>query len=522
MAMKTLLISMSRTDTVYGTQPMCFAVLSGRRVLTHGRGALDEARHKPGQSLRVSLDSPANLTERLRVRALARRFVPVLVQRQLTDTGVYTERFRARSRTNWLRQGEAEVDVLAMLEDDAELAQELLPTDTVPLTHLLTAEAAVAALVGAASKQPVLVHWWHAGSLRTLGIRQGRVVWHRSQPFGVQGADDAVLHWKTWLDTATTTAPLEFAGPHGLVLRMGPGPWASQDDWASNGSRELLTKLEKLLTGIGLRELMMQPELYGLAFAGRTDTLIVNGYRQRVMAWHTAPVLGGLAASVGAVTLALGLWWHHQAHDQLARLLLDQSTLMAQAEQVKQMTPPNDAIKALRAAAWRETALGANLRTDRFLNELLLQMPAGVQVRRLHMARNGAAAERVRVVDGQPAAAQVAAQRPRRREALAQQNPSGSGRQEEPAQLSPTANPGFTQVPPQRRMPVDGEPSFIVDLDILLPGGYAGAKLQAEKLAERLSLLGRLSNTQLTFEDAAPKEAGARLKTQLTIAAGAF
>jgi hypothetical protein len=71
-------------------------------------------------------------------------------------------------------------------------------------------------------------------------------------------------------------------------------------------------------------------------------------------------------------------------------------------------------------------------------------------------------------------------------------------------------------------MPVDGEPSFIVDLDILLPGGYAGAKLQAEKLAERLSLLGRLSNTQLTFEDAAPKEAGARLKTQLTIAAGAF
>ncbi len=103
--MKTLLVSMSRTATAYGTHPVRYAVLSGRKVLLQGQGAIDEMAQQGGQSLRLSLDSPANLTERLRLRALSRRFVPVLVQRHLTDSGTFTERFRVRSRVNWLRQG---------------------------------------------------------------------------------------------------------------------------------------------------------------------------------------------------------------------------------------------------------------------------------------------------------------------------------------------------------------------------------------------------------------------------------
>jgi hypothetical protein len=71
-------------------------------------------------------------------------------------------------------------------------------------------------------------------------------------------------------------------------------------------------------------------------------------------------------------------------------------------------------------------------------------------------------------------------------------------------------------------MPVAGEPSFQVDLNIVVPGSYASAKLKAESLAERLTLMGRLSDTQLTFEDTAAGTPGARLKTRLTIAAGAF
>lgn len=517
--MSTLLISMSRGDTVYGTHPMHYAVLQGRRVLAHGTGAAEEAVQLAGRSLRVSLDSPANLTERMRLRALSRRFVPVLVQRQLSDNGVYTERFRARSRTQWLRQGEAEVDVLAMLEDDAERVQELLPSQHRPLTHLLTAEAAVAMLVGAATAQAVLVHWWHAGSLRTLGVRQGRVVWHRTQPFGSGGAHDAALHWKTWLDTATTTAPLEFSGPHGQVLRMGDGPWAASADWASNGSRELLARIERQLPGAALADIMAQPQLYGLAFARHSDTLIVNGYRQRVMAWHATPVLAGLAGLAGALSLGLGLWWHSQAQQAQLALQQEEALLRSQLQAVQQIVPAPEAVRALRAAAWRETALGANLRTDRFLDQLLREMPAGVQIRRLHIARNGSAAERVRLVDGQPVF-EGTADASRRRAPVAQRRPPPR----DDTVLAPVAAqvPGFAQTAPQRRMPQAGEPSFTVDLDIVVSGGYAGAKVQAEQLAERLSLLGRLSQTQLTFAEAAPKEAGARLKTRLTIAAGAF
>ena len=445
------------------------------------------------------------------MRALARRFVPVLVQRQLTDNGVFTERFRARSRINWLREGEAEVDVLAMLEDDAELAQELLPTQSRPLTHLLTAEASVAALVGAVTKQAVLVHWWLSGALRTLGVREGRVVWQRMQPMDVQLFSDP-QQWKMLLDTATSTAPLEFSGSHGQVLRMGKGPWAASGEWAVNGSRELVNRIGGLLQGVDVSVVLLQPDLYGLAFANASDTLIVNGYRQRVMAWRWAPTVSGLACAAGALLLGAGLWWQNQADEDAQLLRLEQASLAAEAQNLEKMKPPTEAVAALRAAAWRETALGANLRVDRFLNELLASIPAGVQVKELRIQRNGAAAERVRLSDGQPVQQAQANRAPRQ---LAQ-------RQEVASPLLPTTSPQFTAASPTRRMPVEGEPSFQVELNILLPGGYANAKLKAEALAEKLTLLGRLSDTRLTFEDKAPDAPGARLKTRLTIAAGAF
>jgi len=507
--MKTLLVSMSRTVSVYGTHPVQYAVLSGRKVLSQGQGVIDEMQAQPGRSLRLSLDSPANLSERLRVRALSRRFVPVLVQRQLTDSGVFTERFRARSRIQWLRQGEAEVDVLAMLEDDAELAQTLLPTQSRPLTHLVPAEAAVAALVGAATAEPVLVHWWRGTNLRSLGVRQGRVVWQR-----VQAIDAAGEGWRSQLEAVTAMAPLEFSGPHGQVLRLGKGPWAAEGEWMPHGGRELLGRITGLLQEVDSHAVLLQPELYGLAFVPARDSLIVNGYRQRVLAWRLAPLVAGLAATAGALLLGAGLWWHKQADRQLQAVQLEQQAMVSEAQGLQKRYPTAEALSALRSAAWRETALGANLRTDRFLNELLDEMPVGVQVRQLRIERNGAAAQRVRVVNGQPVLATNAtasAEKAARAAQLAQRKAAAA----QPAGL-------FTQPEASRRMPADGEPSFSVDLDLVLSGRYADAKLSGEALAERLTRLGRLSDTRLTFEDVAPGAPGARLRTRLTIAAGAF
>jgi hypothetical protein len=524
--MKTLLVSMSRTATAYGTHPVRYAVLSGRKVLLQGQGAIDEMAQQGGQSMRLSVDSPANLTERLRLRALSRRFVPVLVQRHLTDSGTFTERFRVRSRMNWLRQGEAEVDVLAMLEDDAELAHELLPSRERPLTHLLTAEAAVAALVGAVTQASVLVHWWHVGGLRSLGVREGRVVWQRVQSFNVSAGNlgSGELDggkWKTLLDAAVRSAPLEFSGLHGHVIRLGNGPWVNAGEWASNGSRELVVKLQALFQGLPGNEVLLQPELYGLAFASPRESLIVNGYRQRVMAWHVAPTLAATASLLGVVLLGAGLWWHTQAQQTLAALQQEQSTLQAQAQALQKLKPPAEAVTALRSAAWRETALGANLRADRFLKEMLSQIPVGVQVQSLTITRNGAAAERVRVADGQPVLQAKAGAGNGRKAQLARKK--DSAKDPDAVSLQPAGfADGFTSGTPLRRMPVAGEPSFQVDLNIVVPGSYASAKLKAESLAERLTLMGRLSDTQLTFEDTATGTPGARLKTRLTIAAGAF
>lgn len=519
--MKTLFVAMSRADTVYGTHPAHYAVMNGRQVLQHGQGVVDALRDLPGHSLRLSLDSAANLTERVRLRALSRRFVPVLVQRHLAESGAFTERFRFRSRVESLRQGEAEVDVQAMLEDDAALAQDLLPSSARPLTHLVTAEAAVAAFVGAVTAAPVLVHWWHEGGLRTLGVREGRVIWQRVQPFAHRRPGADAESWKPLLDAAAAMAPMEFAGAHSHTLRLGDGPWVAAGEWATNGSRELVQQCAALFQGVAVDVPLRHPELYGLAWVHRADSLITNGYRQRVQAWHLAPPVAAVAALLGAVSLGLGLWWHSQAAQAQAALQLELGTLGAQAANLQQQRPPGEAVAALRSAAWRETALGANLRADHFLAELLAQIPAGAQVTRVHITRNDQAAARVKTQDGQPV--QVA--RKGGRGSAPAERQASKGKPAEPAatELQPTSVPlAFTPHTPVRRMPTAGEPSFQVEIKISLDGGYEGAKLKAESLAEKLSLLGRLSDTRLAFQDTGLRGPGAQLQTRLTIAAGAF
>lgn len=513
--MKTLLVAMPRPDAAYGALPAHYAIVNGREVIQQGQGVADELRGLRASSLRLSVDSAANVTDRLRLRALSRRFVPVLVQRHLADGGYFTERFRVRSRVKSLRQGEAEVDVMAMLEDDAELAQELLPARERPLTHLVTAEAAVAALVGAVTAEPVLVHWWHAGGLRTLGVRQGRVVWqwlHPLTPRHQQGEDDG---WKPLLESATASAPAEFSGPHSNVVRLGPGPWKATGEWASNGSRERIQQIGALFRGVPASEVLSNPQLYGLAFTQRQQSLIVNGYRQRVQAWQWSGAVAGMAALAGAVLLGLGAWWHSQASAQMARHQLESSRLAGLAQTVNQQRPSAAAMAALRSASWREKALGVNLRADRFLSELFAKVPDGAQVLLVKVQRDDAASDRVRLKDGQP-------------ERVARAGKTRQNTTQEPVVAQADAIQrvsvplSFTPAVPTRRMPVHGEPSYQIELRIALAGGYSGAKLKAEQMAEELSRLGRLSDTRMTFEDQGPLAPGAQLQTRLTIAAGAF
>ncbi|MFW2357539.1 hypothetical protein [Hydrogenophaga sp.] len=516
--MKNLLVAMSRADTLYGTHPVRFAVVHGREVLQLGSGAADELGNQAGGSVRMSLDSPANVSERLRVRALSRRFVPVLVQRHLTDNGTFTERFRSRCRVAWLRQGEAEVDVHAMLEDDAELAHNLLPGSTRPLTHLITADAAVANLVRAATAEPVLVHWWHQGSLRSLGVRGGSVAWQRVQPVGdaADKTDEGV--WKPLLDSASANAPAEFNGPHCLVIRLGRGPWAAKGDWASNGSRELVQRIAGLFKGTEPAQILLQPDLFGLAFADRHQSLIVNGHRQRVIAWQAAPVAAAIAGLVGAVLLGTGIWWHAQAEQRAAAQQLGVQDIVAQIKAQDAQRPPAGAVAALRSAAWRETALGVNLRADHFLDELLAQVPPDAQVLQIKIRRDDIGNERMGLSDGQPSASTKTARARAKREPVTQQADAAAAND-----LQPTSElVNFTPGAPVRRMPQAGEPTFAVDLKISLAGGYSGAKLKAEHMAEQLSRLGRLSDTRLVFQDQGPQAPGANLQTRLTIAAGAF
>jgi hypothetical protein len=126
--------------------------------------------------------------------------------------------------------------------------------------------------------------------------------------------------------------------------------------------------------------------------------------------------------------------------------------------------------------------------------------------------------QRLRLTDGQPDSNTKTARANTQRGPITQQARAPGA--DAPVLVSEAVM--FKPAAPVRRMPQAGEPTFTVDLKISLAGGYSGAKLKAEHMAEQLSRLGRLTNTRLVFEDQGPLAPGAKLQTRLTIAAGAF
>ena len=381
---ETLYAVLDRATSIDGAQQLRYACIRGRRVLHAGVCAMDELAGLEGRTLRVALVSPLNYTQRVSLEVFRRSLVPFIARRQLEQDALFSDRFRLRTELLSLREGKAEVCVVACLEEDAETLMENLPVQSRPMTHLALAESAVAALVGQATVEPVLVLWYRAGLLTCLGVARSRVLWQRSQRVDVEQFMN-LGHWRAVVERSVATAPAEF----GLALRLnlGEGPWQQCDGWAVNGSQAVVAKLASLFSGVPAEAVLAAPELYGLAFVPRHVNLLINGYARQVRAWRWSLPAAALSASIGLALGGMGLVSSFEADRVRAAALADAAPLALRHAKVLATLPSDTAVRELKKVLDLNDVLTNNMRADYVLARLTRIVPPSVRLKRLEISQ---------------------------------------------------------------------------------------------------------------------------------------
>lgn len=448
-----------------GARQVSFARVRGSRVLESGVCPVDELGGLSASTLRVALASPLNFSQRVSLDVFRRSLVPFVARRQLEQDAVFSDRFRLRTEVLSLREGKAEACVVACLEDDAEMAMDSLPVQKHPLTRLAVAESAVAALVGRVTREPVLVLWYRAGLLTCLGVTRSRVMWQRTQRVDASQFTSQ-SPWRTQIERAVAAAPAEYSQAHGLRLNLGDGPWRQENAWAVNGSQATAEAIGKLFKGVSADTVLAAPELFGLAFVPRQANLVVNGYGQRVRAWHMGWPAAVLASFAGLALGATGLLASADAEKTNTASLAQAAPLASRYSQIQAGLPSEQAVGELqKVMAMNDTIVGS-VRVDHLMAKLSSMVPARVQLKKVEVGRMN------------PGSAKVSAAKP--------------------VQAPPDADASAKVKAIAKPVP---ESNFYLQLDFVLKGSYAQTKQTAEVLVARLAELGTLEGTRMNHAD---------------------
>ena len=442
----TLYAVLDRATVFDGARQIRYARMRRRRVLQTGICAVDELATLTCSTQRVALVSSLNYCQRVSLEVFRRSLVPFVARRQLEQDAVFSDRFRLRTELVSLREGKAEVHVVACLEDDAELAMDSLPVQHRPLTRLVLAESAVAALVGQVTREPVLVQWYRAGMLSSLAVTDSRVVWQRLQRVDA-AAFFGASQWRTVVERAAAAAPTGFSGAHALRMNLGDGPWRAEGAWADNGSRSLVEAIGKLFSGVPADEVLATPELFGLAFAPRQVSLVADDYGHKVRAWQMGRPAAALVACAGLALGATGLLAAAGAGRESAASQTEAVALASRYTDVQAALPSKVAIDELQKVLAMNDLIMSSVRVDHLLARLARMLPASVQLKRMEIGR-------VVPVGGSVAGGKTAART-----------------------------------------------DFFVQLDFVLDGSYTDTRKTAEVMVARLAELGGLEGTRMDHVD---------------------
>ena len=366
-----------------GEMVLRHAAVNGRRIVAAG----EEAPSNPAGPTRVSLFSLDSYFEQVDLAAASVKLLPLVARRHVDAELVFDDAlYRLRTRSRSRKERTIAADIVAMPELDLDTAVSMLPLQQRPCLQMVPLELAIAALVGKATTEPVMVFWEKGGMLISLLVAAGMVQTRMRER--VTDDDREVIMSRA---EASLRASANRAGENRevfLTLYTGDlsGHNGENREKAVCALEEKLARIYRVGRNIPRDAVLRDPELYGLPFVADSWNFLEAVYRSQVHSWRYARPAAAVAGLAGVLIALYGGLQHLQALSMASDFDQRRAELNASLAEFQRIRPSDEAMASVRSRLQVQQQSLSEVRLDRILDWLTHLVPDGVAISGLEMA----------------------------------------------------------------------------------------------------------------------------------------
>ena len=399
-----------------------YALMSGKQIVQAGSCAPNALLQIPAATTRVAFLSQMSYLERLTLTAPKRGLLEMAARRHVNEEQIFTGPYRLRLRVAATSGQQFVTELVAALQSDLDAVLEEVRPAARPVTLLLPAECAIAALLAKATPHPAVAHWARGDLFLSLLIADNAVVARRVERRASATWSDynALIESNTRLFEAEARqklgrevqASVYFGELYDMMQRSAAAPAEGgigarprrrgPADGADGRAREpspdaflgdIEARIAKLFVNAdgtdATAEVFHQPELYGLAFARQDFSLLESGYQHEVLAHRYARPAAAAAAAAGVVLLYWGGTSLLRALAMHEEFVTRQTKLVRLTQELEPRIPTPNAVEALLSTLRLSQQQQNEMRVDRFLAWLSRVTPPGVILDSVNIVPSG-------------------------------------------------------------------------------------------------------------------------------------
>lgn len=474
-----------------------YAVMSGRKVERRGECAMSELQRLGGWDLRASFFSRGAYFERTQAQTENKRLANVVARRFIDGEMLFNEAYRLRLTTHLAGEHDVTLKLMAAAEIDCLRLEEGLPLPTRPVSLAALEEAAIAALIAKATREPVLALFARGERFVSFVAENGEVRQRRmeSLPAGDLEAAAAAVQRAEVMAAGGLASGMGGQPGKEVALRAYLGdlrPLAAQGAQARDySSREVEKRIAALIQG---GDALAEPELYGLSYVRRAWNFLEDAQTRKAIAWHVA--LPTAAVLLGG-TLLFGLLFALEAVQNAGRagqIEQERQKVLAERDALVKRVPNPRELERFKDFTELLKRRSEQVRADRLLAWISHELPGGIAISSLQLYAQG---------DAPPEAKQQSAGGENKGLDMLARFMSSPPKEKPAQETKVAAEPGV----------------YTLSLELTLPGSYDMVERQAAEVIRRLSPKLGFVRAHLDFDAARNR---ARLISQLTARAEDF
>ena len=357
-----------------------YASVNRRRILKTGEG-------RPTRlvgPMRVAVFSTDSYFEQVDLAAPSTKMLPLVARRHVEKELVFDDssyRLRARSRAKL--ESTIAADIAAVPESDLAAATSLLPMKQLACLQMVPLELAIAALMRAATTEPVIVFWEKGGVLLSLLVADGMVK-NRMREMITDDNREVIIGRS---DVSLRDSASRSGENREIGFTLYTGDLCGRGFGSGEKSAEIFKdRVARLFRGgrkTSKDAVLRDPELYGLPFVDENWSFVEPEYRDQVRAWRYSKPAAALAALTGVAFGLVGGFQYLQAIAAASDFDDRRAKLRETVAEVKRIRPSDEAMETVRSGLKVQLQSVSEVRLDRMLGWLTHLVPEGVVIRDL-------------------------------------------------------------------------------------------------------------------------------------------